>query len=80
MAEHKPISSFVIEKKELSIEELWQLIFYCCHKYNIEERWKIEVSDKFNMITGQADGNDTGKFYRFLVASGLDKKIEIIRG
>ena len=81
MIEKKPkiTSSFLIGKKELSEEELWKIILYCCQTNN-EEKWQVEVSSEFQWVTGNSNGKDTGKFYQFLISTGLDKKIEIVRG
>jgi len=77
--EPKAYSSFLVDKKELSQEDLWKLIFYFAGAENNEEKWELEISDKFHWLTAHTRGEDTGKFYHWLVAKGLDKKIEILR-
>lgn len=77
---YKPVSGFIADRKALTQEELWQLLFYCCNAANNEEKWEINIVEKYNWVEGQARGEDHGKFYHWLVSKGLDKKIEIVRG
>jgi hypothetical protein len=73
-------SSFVVDSNNLTKEELWNIILYTAATANREEKWEVEVSGKHDLVTGFTRGEDSGKFYYFLVSIGLDKKIEIIRG
>lgn len=74
-------SGFIVDKKDLSQDEKWALILYCANDpENKEEKWELEIQERFNWICGSHRGEDTGKFYRWLVGNGLDKKIEIVRG
>lgn len=74
-------SNFIVDKSDLTREELWALIFYCfTNADNDDENWQIKVEDKYNWISGSHTGEDTGKFYNWLVKKGMDKKIEIVRG
>lgn len=73
-------SGFVIDLDDLTPDEKWNILLYCCHDNNKSEQWEITVEKDLNWLTGSTKGQDTGKFYEFLVSEGLDKKIEIVRG
>ena len=81
MADNKPISSFCVDRKMLTDDELWKLLMFCSTAENLNsERWEIEIISKYHWINGCAQGEDTGKFWEFLVANKLNDKVEIIRG
>jgi hypothetical protein len=81
MSDVNPISSFVIDKKDLTQDELWKLILYCASIDNLTaENWEIEIIEQYHWISGHARGEDTGKFWEFLSNNKLDNKIDILRG
>jgi hypothetical protein len=74
------MSCFVVDKKDLTKSDVLTILLYCAHTDNKDEKWEIEISNKYNWISGTAMGKDTGKFWEFLIKSKLDNKIEIVRG
>jgi len=86
MINNNPISSFVIDKTELTQDEMWKLLMFCASPGNLNgengENWEVDIVKAYdhNWVNGGAKGEDTGKFWQFLVKNGMDDKIEIIRG
>lgn len=74
------VSGFIVDKKDLTQDEMWAILLWVGSTSNLTEKWELEISEKYQWINGNTRGEDTGKFYEWLVAKGLDKKIEIVRG
>jgi hypothetical protein len=81
MLEDKPISSFVVERVLLTQDEFWKLLKFSGQPDNFTtEKWEIELNPKYGWVSGRAIGEDTGKFWEFVVANKMDDRIDIIRG
>ena len=83
MAKDKVTSSFVLEKADITADELWKLMMYCAHPSNLNgERWEFDMTTAYGhcWLNGRAEGEDTGKFWDFLVLNKMDNKIDIVRG
>jgi hypothetical protein len=81
MSDVKPISSFCVERMLLTEDEFWKLVMFSAQPDNLDsERWEIELIPKYGWVSGLAEGEDTGKFWEFLVANKMDDRIDILRG
>ena len=83
MAKNSPISSFVLDKADITQDDLWKLMMFCSCADNLKnERWELDMTTAYGhcWISGRAEGEDEGKFWNFLISNKLDDKIEIIRG
>jgi len=83
MSKNSETSSFVLEKSEITADDLWKLMMYCACADNLNtEKWELDMTTAYGhcWLSGRAVGEDEGKFWDFLVRNKLDDKIEIIRG
>ena len=81
MSDHSPISSFVVERVLLTQDEFWKLLMFSAQPDNLAtEKWEIELVPKYGWVSGSAAGEDTGKFWEFVVENKMDDRIDILRG